>query len=413
MNKFSLISQYRGLRKEIYVLCIGRIVTSLGSMVWPMLTLMMSQKMGFDASTIAVVMVGSSVIMIPANVAGGRLADKLDKRRLIIICDIVSITCFIACGLVPLSIATMALMIVAAIFQSIEGPSYEALVADLTKVSDRERVYSLSYLCINLGMVLAPTLSGILFKNFIWLMFIINGVSIAFSTFLIFSFIKDVTPVEDRSEEAEYQNKKSNEGLFRILKRNKAVFLFIIAVAVYYAAYGQWGYLLPLDMGRVHGENGALIYGTVSSFNCIIVVFFTPIITKLFGKFVETKKLLAGEILLAVGYAMFLLMLGIIPVYYAAMFMFTFGEIFATIAEGPYVTRRFPASHRGRINGMRAVIGTVISGVTQLAVGTTYDRFGNVVSWIIVLSLLASSAVMTLILIGKDRKEYPKLYRKQ
>ena len=32
-------SQYRGLRRENYVLFFGRIVTNMGSMVWPMLTM--------------------------------------------------------------------------------------------------------------------------------------------------------------------------------------------------------------------------------------------------------------------------------------------------------------------------------------------------------------------------------------
>ncbi len=32
-------SQYRGLRRENYVLFFGRIVTNMGSMVWPMLTI--------------------------------------------------------------------------------------------------------------------------------------------------------------------------------------------------------------------------------------------------------------------------------------------------------------------------------------------------------------------------------------
>ena len=42
--KLNGFSQYRGLRREIYILCFGRVVTNLGSMVWPMLTLILSQK---------------------------------------------------------------------------------------------------------------------------------------------------------------------------------------------------------------------------------------------------------------------------------------------------------------------------------------------------------------------------------
>lgn len=409
---FNVINQYRGLRKEIYILCIGRIVTSLGSMIWPMMTLIMNQRLGFKASDIAIYFVVTSLIMMPANLAGGKIADKFNKKLIIVYCDVVSIVCYIACGIIPLSMVTVVLMVVAGIFQSIEGPAYNSLSADLSAVKDRDRVYSLGYLCMNLGMVLSPTIGGLLFQNYVWLMFILCGVSIGISTLLICFLVKDISPVEDDSEEAEYQNKLSSENIFKILKKNKEVLLFVIIIATYYAAYGQWGYLMPLDMGRVHGDSGALIYGTVSSLNCIIVVVFTPIITNLFKKFSETKKLMSGEILLAAGYLLFIVLIGNIPIYYAAIFMFTLGEIFSTIAEGPYLTRRIPASHRGRINGLSAVIGTFISGAADLTVGHLYDSSGSVAAWTVVLSLLAVALTITIILSRQDKKKYPKLYAK-
>ncbi|MBQ8935873.1 MAG: MFS transporter, partial [Oscillospiraceae bacterium] len=82
MNRLiGLFSQYQGLRKEIYILFFGRVVTNLGSMVWPMLTMILSQKMGFDAGSIALLMVVSTFIMLPANLIGGRLADRHNKKR--------------------------------------------------------------------------------------------------------------------------------------------------------------------------------------------------------------------------------------------------------------------------------------------------------------------------------------------
>ena len=48
-----LISQYRGLRREIYILFFGKMVTSLGSMIWPVMTMILSQKLGFSAAEIS------------------------------------------------------------------------------------------------------------------------------------------------------------------------------------------------------------------------------------------------------------------------------------------------------------------------------------------------------------------------
>ena len=53
-----LFDQYRGLRKEIYILFFGRVVTNLGSMIWPVMTMILSQKLGLSASEISYFFVG-------------------------------------------------------------------------------------------------------------------------------------------------------------------------------------------------------------------------------------------------------------------------------------------------------------------------------------------------------------------
>ena len=161
-------------------------------------------------------------------------------------------------------------------------------------------------------------------------------------------------------------------ALLSVLKENKVVVLFCVAIALYYAAYHQYGYLMPLDMGKVHGENGAALYGTVSSLNCIVVVIFTPIITRIFKNIINTRKILIGQALVLVGYVTFLLFLGRIAFYYVAMLLFTWGEIFTTISEGPYTSTRMPASHRGRINGFNSLLNFVLQSASLV----TRKNFG-------------------------------------
>ena len=406
----NFINQYRGLRREIYILFFGRIVTNLGSMVWPVMTMILSQKLGLSATEISYFFVGSSLVMLPANLIGGRLADRFNKKRVIVICDSVSILGFLISAAIPLGIGTIFIFIAAGIFQSVEYPSYDALFADLTTTKDRERAYSLEYLGANLGLVLSPTIAGLLFQNYLWLSFLISGISIALSTILIAVLIKDVTPVKDTSEEAAYQEKKEGASIFRILKENPLLMLYLVSTAFYYAAYGQYNYIMPLDMAAVHGDTGAVIFGTVASLNCITVVIFTPVITKLFTKLRDTGKMIVGRMLVFAGYMVFLLLLGFIPGYYLAMLVFTWGEIFSTVAEGPYVSTRVPASHRGRINGLMSVVCTAVTGGIDLTVGQVYDRAGSSWTWVLILAVTLLSAGLSIILKARDKKAYPKLY---
>ncbi len=292
-----LFLQYRNLPSQIYILFYGRIVTSLGSMVWPMLTMILNQKMGMSASQISQIIVLAGIIMIPAYLLGGKLADRFSKKRNIVLLDSLSIAFYIISAFQPLSMTVICLIIAAAVFQSMEQPSYNALVADLTYTKDRDRAYSLLYLGSNLGLILSPTISGFLFRNYLWLAFLISGISIASSTILIQLKINDITPVQDDSEEAAYQTARDDASLLSILKENKVLLLFVICTGLYQAVYMMWGYLMPLDLGRIHGENGAVIYGTINSLNCLIVVLFTPLITRRFARFHEPQKILIAVLL--------------------------------------------------------------------------------------------------------------------
>ena len=405
-----LFQQYRGLRRENYVLFFGNVVTNMGSMIWPMMTMILDKKLGMSAGALATLLMVGTLICMPANLLGGRLADKRNKKTIIIVGDLVSITCYILCGLVPLSTVTIVLIMVASVFQSIEGPAYNALLADITPTRDREKAYSLMYVGGNLGLMISPTLSGLLFKNYLWLAFTISGVAIGCSTVLIWFLVRDITPVREEGEEASYQVARQDASVWRILWENKAVLLFCAITALYFAAYNQFNFLMPLEMGRYHGENGAVIFGTVSSLNCVVVVLFTPLITRLFQRIREVGKLLVGEALVAAGYLLFLLLMGKVPVYYAAMLLFTWGEIFSTISEGPFLSNRMPASHRGRVNGLTAVLGTAITGAVDLTVGHLYDSAGRNVAWGVVMGVLALTAALTVLLRGIDRRAYPKLY---
>lgn len=406
----TVFNQYRGLRREIYILSFGRMVTNLGSMIWPVMTMILSQKIGLSAAEISYFFVGSSLIMLPANLIGGKLADRLNKKWMIVVCDCVSIICFYISAAIPLGMGTIFLFVFGGIFQSVEYPSYDALFADLSTTKDRERAYSLSYLGANLGLVLSPTIAGLLFKNYLWLSFLISGTSIALSTVLIAVLIKDISPVEDTSEEAVYQEKKEGASVFAILKENPLLLLYLLCGTLYSAAYGQSNFIMPLDMAAVHGDTGSVIFGTVMSLNCITVVIFTPLITKLFARMRDTGKMLMGRLLVFAGYLTFLLLLGFIPGYYLAMLIFTWGEIFDVLSSGPYVSTRVPASHRGRINGFMSVVYTAVTGGLDLVIGQLYDRAGSAWTWALILSVTLASAAVTIILRARDKKVYPKLY---
>lgn len=408
----NLILQYKGLRRENYVLCFGRLVTALGSMVRPMLTMILSQKMGLNAQQVAWVVAMVGILSIPANLIGGKIADRFNKKMNIVYLDIVSVVCYVACAIIPISGKSIVLMFIASTCQSMESPSYNSLTADITVTADRERAYSLQYLTANLGGALASVVAGFLFRDYLWLAFLISGLSIGSSSILIFLFVKDISPEKDTGQDVIYQADRNGASLWTVMKENRLILLYILVASGYGAVYQMYNYLIPLDLVRMHGDGGAVIYGSVTSVNCLIVAVFTPIMTNLLMRFAEPVKTMFGYLLMIVGYAIFLVFAGNVPFYYVAMIILTWGEISNMLAESPYLTRRVPASHRGRIHGLMEVTRVGIMSGYQLVIGSIYKTNSPLVTWLVVLATCFGFLALTGLLTRKDRKVYKNLYKR-
>ena len=407
-----MFEQYKGLRRELYVLFIGRVMTNLGSMIWPMMTLILNKKLGMNASQVANCLLIFSLMSIPVSLFGGKLTDSFNKRNIIIVCDLASVICFLVCGFIPLSIVSVILFAVAGLFQTVEWPAFDALVADFTLPSDRQRAYSLSYFGTNLGLMLAPTIGGLLFNKYLNIAFIINGLAILSSTLLIFFLIKDVSKEESEEDVNEYEAElDSGTSSFKYLFSNRVLRIYLLAVTLYSVTYNPYSFLMPIELACQYAEKGSVIYGTLSSVNCITVVLLTALLTRLLSRVLETRKFILGLACVLAGMVMFKLLLAYPAAIYAAIVIFTIGEIVTTLGGSPFITKRIPANYRGRISSIINVLGSIVVSLFMKVVGHVYDVRGSLSAWLLVYMIGAAGIITFICMSVIDRKEYPGLYK--
>ena len=110
---------YAHLPKEIYVLAFGKVMTSMGALIWPMLTLIMSEKLGLNGQTIGLYMMLFSLIMGPFYLLGGKLADKYNKKHIIVTFDLIGNSLYFVCAALPMSMTTLYLLAIASLFLSL------------------------------------------------------------------------------------------------------------------------------------------------------------------------------------------------------------------------------------------------------------------------------------------------------
>lgn len=404
----NLLKQYSGLKKEVYVIALCKMIDMLGSLVGPMFTLILSLKLGFSAEKIALWMLVFSFIQMPVNLIGGKLADKVNKKLLINICDFSSSFIYILCGFLNIQESTIILYLFGSLLQTLERAAYDILLADSTTSNDRDRAYSLGYLATNFGLILAPIIGGYLLKDYCNLLFLIAG-STQFISLIIFDFnIKESKLTMD--ENNIYEQASKRESIVGIFLDNKVVFIFVLIQALSVAAYMQWNYILPLDMAKVYGENGSIFFGHLNSLNCIVVFVLTSFITSLISKIDSLRKMSLASFLELIAYVLFAFCIHQLWVLYFSIIVFTIGEIVATISSSPYLLNRVPGNYRGRVFAFQDACNSLVSGLFTLIVGKLYDNYGSFQAWLLVMGLLILVVLSFLLLRFKDKKDYKNLY---
>lgn len=415
-----LFTQYAGLKKEIYILFIGKLVTAMGSFVWPMLTFFLTTKLGLSDGTATLLIATASVISLPAALLGGKLADRFPRKNIIILFDCLSVSMYLLAAVLPLSLGTAALLFLASLFQTIESPAFDALNADFSTSAQREKAYSLSYLGFNLGFIVGASLSGILFENFMRLAFCINGLADFTSTILIIFFVHSRNAVTEDPEAmkdsySEYEQPVDEKlSVLSVLRQRPVLIGMLLIGCIASMPSNLVGILLPLQLKETMGQAGATLYGYLNSLNGFVVIVFTPILTVLLRRLTEIPKTVIGLILFIAGTALFSLNAAA-TVLFVGMFVYTLGEVITVLGSNPYASRRIPASHRGRVGGISSVVHSVFFSVTQYLISFLLiaTQSNYTLLWNVFMLCGLAACVLYLLMYSPDKRTFPKLYDKQ
>ena len=412
-----IITQYGGLKREVYVLFFGKLVTAMGSFVWPMLTFFLTTKLGLSDGTATLLIAAASVVSFPAALFGGKLADRFPRKNIIIVFDCLTVSLFLVAAVLPLNMFTALLLFFAGLFQTMETPAYDALNADYSTSRQREKAYSLSYLGYNLGFIVGASVAGILFERYLRLAFCLNALAVLSSTLLISFFVHKENVITEEEKSAaesysEYELPVDDKLPVMVLLRQKPVLLGMLLVGcVASMPSNLMGVLLPLQLKEAMGEAGATIYGYLNSLNGFVVIVFTPILTVLLKKMTEIPKTVVGLLLFIAGNALFSLE-NAVAILFLGMFVFTLGEVVTVLGSKPYASRRVPASHRGRVGGISNLTHAVCTSLTQFLISfllmATSSNYHLI--WWVFNSIGFVAVVLYLFMYRPDRRTFPKLY---
>jgi MFS family permease len=395
MNINKHISVYKGLPRDIYLLFVSTVINKMGSFIMPLLTLILTEQIGFTKTQAGLFTTISMLTQAPFLMIGGNLVDKFGSKKIIVIFQVMGSIFYVVCGFMKPNFTVAVLIIIASNLYALASPAFNAMVPIVTPQKLMKNAYSLMYLGLNLGLAIGPIIGGILYyKNLLNILFILDAVTTLLSTLLIALFIKANVKDCDSKVQLEEQevNSKNSNSIFSFLCKNPALVVFSVILLIYNFCYIQWNFMLPLQTIDLFSDKGKLLFPILFSVNAITVILVTPFLTSITQKTSPIKSIFWGGILYFISFTMF----GVsrfMFVFVIGIIVMTMGEILISINSNNYIAQRTPKEFLGRansilflVNGTGYAIGPYVMGVIIM-----YVSFQN--AWFLVAGLMLIGAV--------------------
>lgn len=398
----NLFKVYGGLPRPLYALFGATIVNSMGIFVFPFLTLYLTARLGMSQSEAGKFMFLISLIYIPGNFIGGKLADKFGRKKLMIVTQIISAALYIPCGFQIFSQYVPWLILASVLFDGITDPARSAMMTDLTIPDNRRAAFSMTYLGHNVGFAIGSLIAGFLFENASSWLFWGNAIAIFAATALVGLTVPETKPTQEQIDATigSGSTEEAHDGnILSALLSRPFLILFTMITTWFGFVYAQHRFALPLQTKATFGLSGAAIFGSLMTLNATQVIFLSTPIMALTKKWKPINAVALSGLLFAAGFAM-IGIAGNIWLLYVSTFIWTLGEIVNATNEGTYIANHTPISHRGRFQAILPLIGGIGWTISPPVIGSLIEKRSLAAVWPL-LGLIAFVSSVLLWLLGR------------
>jgi MFS family permease len=354
----------RGLPREIWILFAATLVNRCGTMVLPFLVLYLTRVLAISVSHAALALTVYGIAALLTMPIAGGLTDRLGAL-FVMRCSLL-LSGFVL-FLFPLAHhfgAILAITFVFAILNESVRPPSLALVSDLVEPEQRKQAFALSRLAVNLGMSLGPAIGGILaVYSFRFLFFADGATSILAGLVLIFAWpgtrrTKATEPQWDDPEDLGREIEAEGPALLAAPHpaadlrafRNRRMLYFLAALIPTQLVFFQLTSTLPVFLVR-YLRLPESFYGTVFTLNTLMIVALEVPLNNATAHWSHRRSLTLGALLYAIGFGSFALASGPAGVF-AAVAVWTFGEMILMPGSAAYAAEIAPAGRRGEYMGL-------------------------------------------------------------
>ncbi|CUU46009.1 MFS transporter [Clostridium beijerinckii] len=391
------INNYKGLPKEMYVICFATLINRLGDFVVPFLALYLTQKIGMTAAATGVIVTLSSVVGIPASILGGKISDMFGRKKIYTYAQSIAAVTLIPCALTKSVSITIMCLLISTFFNGFVRPAFQSMIQDILSKEERQAGFSLNYLAINAGVAIGPIIAGFLFNNLLPLLFLGDTLTSLIAVFLVWKNIKETYPVNSKLKVESKAEIAEKGNTFQMLWKRPALSLFLVLYMVYNFIYAQHKFSLPITLNAQFNNESAKLLGYIMSINAVTVLVLTIFIGFITKRNHQLTNMAFTGILYAIGFGM----IGYINnfnFFIISTIIWTLGEILSSISSGVYVANNSPSNYRARLNAIMNLgrfLGTALSTFFS---GAYIQVYGYKTLWFLIFFISIISGILMFVL---------------
>lgn len=389
-----IIGPYRGLPAGVYVLSLANVLNNLGSFIWPLMSLLLTERLGFSKAAAGLFTTSTIVVSGAASLAGGRLADRLGRKRIFLVTRTLGALFFVPCAFLDASPMVPWLFLINSALMSLSSPALNAMVADLTDRDRRPAAFSLMYLSLNIGFAAGPMIAGLLYNSHLPWLFLGDALTTVLSSILVALTVPETLPSEEHRMTAAGAETAEEGGLIAALLKRPRLLAVSLGLLVLSFVYAQYTFGLPLQASATFAASGSKVYGLLMSLNGLTVILGTVPLTYLTKGLPAGFSLGLGALLYALGFGMIGLLEGSVPMFVLSTLTWSVGEVIITVNSQAYIANNSPVTHRGRFNAAIHTISDTGRALAPAVMGGLADRHGLGLVWAACFFLAAPVALL-------------------
>ncbi len=392
---------FREFPRSFWTLIGARFIDQLGgALVYPFFALFITHKFGVGMTEVGILFALFSLTSVGGNIVGGALADRLGRKKLIIMGLIFSALSSMLLALSPTIEVVYAASMFVGLFANIGGPASGAMIADILPERQRAQGFGILRVAFNLAVAIGPAIGGVLAGVSYLLLFVIDSVSSLITAAIVARAIPETMP-EAPEDKAPETVGETFGGYGRIL-RDAAFMVFFAAATLLMLGMVQMHGTLAVFLRDVHGvpDKG---YGYLLSLNATMVVLFQFYITRKIEGLPPYLVLMLGTGLYALGLGMYGVITGY-ALFILAMVILTIGEMLVAPVAQALVVRLAPDDMRGRYMAFFNFSGLIGHAAGPLLAGLIMDNLDPRLVWYAASLSMILAGMLSWILHRQDRR---------